>query len=73
METLEITFNKNSVAGKNLLVFLEQNKKYIKVKDPYKMTKEEFEEKCNEAREQFERGECKTLKPENIKKFLGLE
>jgi len=30
METLKVIFNRNDIAGKNLLAFLEQNKKYIK-------------------------------------------
>jgi len=73
METLEITFNKKTVAGKNLLAFLEQNKKYVKVKNPYKMTKEEFYAEIDEALAQVERGECKELKYEDIDRFLGLE
>ena len=73
MITYEITFNERSTAGKNILAFLEQNKKYIKVNDPTKMTKEEFDAKCARGRAEYERGECKRLKHEDIDKFLGLE
>ena len=61
MTTYEITFNERSTVGKNILAFLEQNKKYVKINTPTKMTKEEFDAKCNEAREQWKRGECFTF------------
>ena len=73
MTTYEITFNERTTVGKNILTFLEQNKKYIKINDTTKMTFEEFVEKCERARKQYERGECKELKYEDIDKFLGLE
>ena len=73
MTTYEITFNEKTTVGKNILAFLEQNKKYVKVNDPTKMTKEEFAAELAMARQQYERGECKELKYEDIDKFLGLE
>jgi len=40
-------------------------------KDPTKMTKEEFDAKCNEAREQWKRGEFTRLETnEDIRKFI---
>jgi len=46
MTTYEITFNEHSDFGKNLIMFLEENKKYVTVNDNTKMTKEEFDTKC---------------------------
>ena len=73
MTTYEITFNERSAFGKNLLTFLEQNKKYVKVNDPTEMTKEEYMNMLAESTAQAERGEVKRLKHEDISKFLGLE
>ena len=73
METLEITFNEKTIAGKNLLAFLEQNKKYVKVKDPTKMTKKEFYAMIDEAIIEAEQGKVTRVKSEDFKKFLGLE
>lgn len=73
MQTYEITFNERTKVGKTLLAFLEENKKQIKVKDPTKMTKEEYMQMLQESTEQAERGEVFELKREDIKKFLGLE
>ena len=73
MTTYEITFNERSAFGKNLLTFLEQNKKYVKVNDPTEMTKEEFEAKLARATAQADRGECKRIAREDIPKLLGLE
>ena len=73
MTTYEITFNEKSAFGKNLLTFLEQNKKYVKVNDPTEMTKEEFEMELAIARAQYERGECKRIAREDVPKLLGLE
>jgi len=70
MTTYEITFNERSTVGKNILAFLEQNKKYVKINDTYKMTKEEFDAKCAEAREQCMRGECTRVAPGDNLKFL---
>ena len=73
MTTYEITFNEKTNVGKSLIAFLEQNKKYIKLKDPTEMTKEEFEAMLDEAKEQARRGEVTRINPEEQKKFLGLE
>lgn len=73
MQTYEITFNERTKVGKTLLAFLEENKKQIKVKDPTKMTKEEYMQMLQESTEQAERGEVFELRREDIKKFLGLE
>jgi len=73
MTTYQITFNETSKHGKFLLDYINKNKDAFILEDPYEMTKEEFETMCNEARAEFERGECKTLDPKDFKKFLGLE
>ena len=73
MTTYEITFNEKSAFGKNLLAFLEQNKKYVKVNDPTKMTKEEFDDMLAEAEEEWKRGAVIRVERKDIKKFLGLE
>jgi hypothetical protein len=73
MTTYEITFNEKTKVGKDVLAFLEQNKKYVKLKDPTEMTKEEFYAKIQRGREQFERGECTRVAKKDLKKFLGLE
>jgi hypothetical protein len=57
MTTKEITFNERTKTGKNFLMFLQENKKHFKVKDPIKMTEEEFEAKIQRSKEQYERGE----------------
>ena len=52
---------------KNILIV----KPVAKLKDPTKMTKEEFDAKCNEAREQWKRGEFTRLETnEDIRKFI---
>ena len=63
MTTYEITFNERSKVGKNLLAFLEDNKKYVKFNDPTKMTKKEFYARIKEAEEQYERGEYHKMLP----------
>ena len=71
MDTFEIKINEKSAKGKYILNFLKENK--VKVKDPTKMTKKEYYAKLERSRAQYDRGESFELKPENIKKFLGLE
>ena len=73
MVTYEITFNEKSVVGKYLLYFLKQNKKSVKVKDNSLMSKDEYFAMIDEGIAQYERGECFELKPEDQRKFLGLE
>ena len=73
MTTYEVTFNEKTAFGKNLLAFLVANKKYVKVKDPTEMTREEFDAMLEESRAQYARGEYFELKPEDQKKILGLE
>jgi len=82
MITYQITFNEKTEFGKNLIELFQNNKRQIKVKeekvtktkkDPTLLTEEEFDAKIQEARVQYERGECKELKYEDIDKFLGLE
>jgi hypothetical protein len=68
MRTYEITFNEKTKVGKDVLAFLEQNKKYVKLKDPTEMTKEEFHAKIKRAEEQYERGEYTEV--EDVRKFL---
>ena len=76
MTTYEITFNEKTAAGKNILAFLEKNKKYVKVNAPKvsastKMTKKEFYAMIDEALAQYERGEYTELGPDDdISKFL---
>ena len=67
MTTYEITFNEKTDAGKNILAFFNENKKYVKVKTPDKMTEEEFDADIKLAREQYERGEYRTVT--NFKEF----
>jgi len=71
MDTFEIKINEKSAKGKYILNFLKENK--VKVKDPTKMTKKEYYKMLDESKAQAERGEVFELKPENFKKFLGLE
>jgi hypothetical protein len=73
MTTYEITFNEMSETGKFLIDFLNKNKESFVINDQYKMTKEEFDAKCDEARQQWKRGEFTRVKREDLKKFLGLE
>ena len=68
MTTYEITFNEKTDAGKNILAFLDENKKYVKVNNPAKMTEEEFYAKIDRSLAQYERGEYKTIT--DIDKFL---
>ena len=68
MTTYEITFNEKTDAGKNILAFLDENKKYVKVKNPAKMTKEEFNAMLEESREQYRQGKYKTI--DDIDDFL---
>ena len=69
MTTYEITFNEKTKTGKNFLTFLEENKKYVKVNNPAKMTKEEFEAKIKRAEEQYARGEYTEVLPGGFEKF----
>ena len=72
MTTLQITFNEKTEFGKNLLALLELNKKLVKLKYPTKLSEEEFDAKIQEARDQYARGEYKTLLPgESIFDFLN--
>jgi hypothetical protein len=73
MTTYEITFNEKTKIGKNFLVFLQENKKFFKLKKTSKMTQEEFYAKIDKSIEQDRRGESFEVKPEDFKKFLGLE
>ena len=73
MTTYEVTFNERTAIGKNLLAFFEENKKYVKVKDPTKMTKEEFYAKIERSAEQARQGRVRRIKYEDIDKFLGIE
>ena len=73
MTTYEITFNERSKIGKSFLGFIQENKKYFKIKDPTEMTREEFFAKLDKAKKQCERGECTRVAKEELKKFLGLE
>jgi hypothetical protein len=68
MTTYEITINEKTKIGKDILAFLEQNKKHIKLKDPTEMTKEEFYAKIQRAEEQHLRGEGTVVK--DFRKFL---
>ena len=69
MTTYEITFNEKTDAGKNILAFLDENKKYVKVNAPTKMTEEEFEAKIQKAEEQYERGEFTRVLPGEFDEF----
>ena len=71
MTTYEITFNEKTEKGQSILNFLRENK--VKIKDPTKMTEEEFYDKIDRAREQCMAGRAKRLKHKDIDKFLGLE
>ena len=73
MTTYEITFNENTAVGKNILAFLEENKKYIKINGPAKMTKEEFYAEIDEAIAQYERGEYTVYNSEEFRKKYGLD
>ena len=64
---------KKTDAGKNILAFLDENKKYVKLNPPTKMTEKEFYAMIDESLAQYERGEYEELKYEDIDKFLGLE
>ena len=70
MATYEVTFNEKTDFGKNLLTFLTENKKYVKVKDHTKMTKEEFFAKLDKAKKQCERGEYTVYNKESFREFL---
>ena len=86
MTTYQITFNEKTDFGKNLLVLFHNNKKQIKLKeevklkerakvkvkkDPTLLTKEEFDAKIQESREQYARGEYTSMLPgESIFDFL---
>ena len=69
MTTYEITFNERSKVGKYLLAFLSENKKYIKLNNPAKMTEEEFEAKIQKSKEQYLRGEYTEVLPGEFDKF----
>ena len=69
MTTYEITFNEKTDAGKNILAFLDENKKYVKVKNPAKMTEEEFDAMLEESREQYRQGKFTRVSPEEFDKF----
>jgi len=73
MTTYEITFNEHTDFGKNLLAFFEKNKKYVKVNDNTKMTKEELETRIKRAEERYKQGKSIRLERKDFKKFLGLE
>jgi hypothetical protein len=84
MATYTITINEKTAEGKKFVDFMKAlsfvsvakpSKKAIekKEKDPTEMTKAEFYAKLERSRAQFERGEYIEVKPENFKKFLGLE
>ena len=73
MTTYEITFNEKTKTGKNFLTFLEENKKYVKVNNPAKMTKEEFYAKILIAYQQCKQGKSIRVEPKDFEKFLGLE
>ena len=73
MTTYEITFNEKTNVGKSLIAFLEQNKKYIKLKDPTEMTKEEFEAMLDESKKQYERGEYTVYDDDFRKNVMGLD
>ena len=73
MTTFEITFNEKSIVGKYLLLFLENNKKHVKVKDPTLMTKAELIATVEEAREQFKRGEYTVYDSEEFRTKYGLK
>jgi hypothetical protein len=84
MTTLTIEINDKDIAGKHFLgliktlpfVSIKENKKAAKkekVKDPTKMTKEEFYAKLERAEAQAARGEVTRVKAEDISKYLGLE
>ena len=72
MTTYEITFNERTKIGKNFLDFIQENKKYFKIKDPTEMTREEFDAKCARAREQYERGEYTVYDDDFRKNVMGL-
>ena len=72
MTTYKITFNERTNFGKNFLIYLQENKKYIKVNDPTKMTEEEFYAKIKKAEEQYERGEYTVYDEDFRKNVLGL-
>ena len=57
MTTYEITFNERTAFGKNLIAFLLENKKLVKINNSSKMTEAEFETKIQIAEEQYARGE----------------
>ena len=73
MATYEIKLNQNTKIGKEIFLFLQQHNVQMKLKDPTKMTKEEFYAKIKRAKEQYERGEGHRLEYNDISKFLGLE
>ena len=89
MTTYQITFNEKTDFGKNFLVFLEQNKKQVKVKntipkqqnktkekekkDPTLMSKEEFYAEVEEARQQIKRGEYRIYDQNFRKEVMGLD
>jgi len=70
MTTYEITFNEKTAVGKDLLMFLEQNKKYVKVNAFANMSEEEFDAKIQRAREQYARGEYTRVLPGELNNFL---
>ena len=78
MTTYQITFNERTNFGKNFLLFLEENKKYVKINNntkinSAKMTKEEFDAGIQLAREQYERGEYTVYNSEEFRKKYGLD
>ena len=73
MTTCEITFNEKSKVGKDLLAYLEENKKYVKLHNPAKMTEEEFDAMLEEAREQYRQGKFTVYNSEDFKKKYGLD
>ena len=73
MTTYEITLNNKTKKDKEIFLFLQQHSVPVKLKENAKMTKEEFDAMIKESREQYARGEYFELKPEDQKRFLGLE
>jgi hypothetical protein len=71
MQTYEITFNENTDIGREIFAFLRQYKNYVKLKEPTKLSKEEFDAKILRAREQYARGEYTEVGPDDdIVKYI---
>jgi hypothetical protein len=71
MTTYEITFDERTAVGKNILMFLEQNKKHIKVVDSTEISdKEELVAIIEQAHKDQKEGKCIRLKYEEIDDFM---